>query len=881
MAPNDTKFSFSSAALPEGTFDLVSFNGSEGLSKLYRFDVTLLAENDAIDLEDVIQSRATLKILRKGEDITFHGILSSFEQMETVMERTHYRAVLSPLFWRETLTYHNQVFLDKTIPEIIEAAMKDGGLTSLDYEFRLSAQYLPHEYVCQYNETHHNFISRLMEREGIYYYFEQGEECEKVIVTDTALLHSVMDQGEKIFYSPPSGLDQSSREEVIKSLVCCQKMLPARVLLKDYNYRKPSLELITEYKVSDKGLGDVYIYGEHFPTPEEGARLAKIRAEELICRSRTFQGESLIPYLRPGYIFLLEGHNRKDFNDSYLTTDVTHQGDQSFLFTAGLAKTLSEHERSTYYRNSFSAISSDMQFRPERTTDKPRFAGTMHAHIDAAGSGQYAEIDEQGRYKVRLPFDLNSPTGGKASSWIRMAQPYAGDTHGMHFPLHKGTEVLLTCIDGDIDRLIISAAVPNPLTPSPVTSANATQSRITTAGGNKLHIEDQKGGERILLHTPNQNTWIRMGAQNAPATSLGGSQTDTEAEITKLNTEVAALKTEVDGMKISTVGTFELESTTYNTITMGEEMNLMLGSSYSAQLGTETSVMVGASVEAFLGLQVEASLASHVEWYEGTWYTSCSDNELVGRTSVEIKAGGVSGPLDIITAVVLALAAADSLAVGLVAGLDTKLEENQKEQNYFAGFSDAAYVAALIGVEAAILLSKAVIFPSEIKLDALQIKMESPTIEMEALTTISMNGPAGISMEVDIGDIDFKIVDGELTSKIMNGGISNSVVNGGISNSAFTGNIASVATKGNITSTAAAGNITSTAVMGTISSMALTNKMTAMQSLLLKSEGNVSVSSTTSLVLDSGLSMTLKATNSMAMSCPGGVTVNGSMIKLG
>ena len=104
MAPNDTKFSFSSSALSEGTFDLVSFNGSEGLSKLYRFDVTLLAENDAIDLEDVIQSRATLKILRNGEDIIFHGILSSFEQMETVMDRTHYRAVLSPLFWRETLT---------------------------------------------------------------------------------------------------------------------------------------------------------------------------------------------------------------------------------------------------------------------------------------------------------------------------------------------------------------------------------------------------------------------------------------------------------------------------------------------------------------------------------------------------------------------------------------------------------------------------------------------------------------------------------------------------------------------------------------------------------------------------------------------------------
>ena len=119
----------------------------------------------------------------------------------------------------------------------------------------------------------------------------------------------------------------------------------------------------------------------------------------------------------------------------------------------------------------------------------------MNAHIDAAGSGQYAEVDNQGRYKVILPFDLNSAMGGKASSWLRMAQPYAGENHGMHFPLHKGTEVLLTFIDGDPDRPIIAAAVPNPITPSPVNSSNSTQSRITTAGGNKLHMEDQQGGE--------------------------------------------------------------------------------------------------------------------------------------------------------------------------------------------------------------------------------------------------------------------------------------------------------------------------------------------------------------------------------------------------
>ncbi len=635
MSSAGKKFSFTSTALAHDSFDVVSFTGTEGLSKHYRFDITLVSENGEVNLRKVIKSRARLTILREYGDITFNGILSGFDQLETAHGLTRYRAVLTPAFWRQTLTHHNQIFLDKTSPQIIEAAMRDGGLTSLDYEFRLTGQYAPHDYICQYNESHYSFISRLMEREGIYYYFEQGEDNEKVIITDTAHVHSVMDEGIKMHFAPISGLNESEREEVIQSMVCCQKMLPEKVLLKSYDYHKPSLDLTAGCEVSPDGVGEFYVYGVKYSTPEEGARLAKVCAESLRCRGQIFQGESLVPYLRPGYIFSLEGHPRKDFNISYLTTDITHHGDQNFMFTAGLAETGSIRERSSCYRNSFSAISSDIQFRPEHITERPRIPGGLYAHIDAEGSGQYAEIDEQGRYKVVLPFDLNSVKGGKASCWLRKAQPYAGSNHGMHFPLHKGTEVLLAFIGGDPDRPLIAAAVSNPLMPSQVTARNATQSLITTAGGNKLHFEDMVGSEQVLLRSPRAESMITMGAAagSVAATGTGTAKESQDSSSssapggTSKDHKAVLDQMEKDGIHSKTEGdiTFECDNSiscikgNETTEIWGDYTEKIHGASEETINGTSVMTVYGAEADTVFGARAITTFGAYTDTAVGAY----------------------------------------------------------------------------------------------------------------------------------------------------------------------------------------------------------------------------------------------------------------------
>ena len=576
----DRKFSFTSQGMPADTFGVVRFRGSEGLSRCYEFEVLLVSDNLEVDLASVIRNPATLTFHREqGGDVKYHGILLGFEQLHSFNRVAFYRAQLVPRLYWLSLTHHNQVFLNKSVPEFIEACLKDGGLSGLDFEFRLQGSYDPQEYVCQYNETHLNFVTRWLEREGMYYYFDQSSGAEKVIFTDSNIAHTAMPQGKSIRYSPPSGMESLHMQEILSSFTCRYSLTPATVLVRDYNYLKPSLEVKGTAEVDSQGRGEVYSYGDNVLTPEDGNRVAKQYAESILCRRELYHGEGSVPYVSPGFTFTLEDHYRKGFNRGYLTLNVDHEGNQTGYLLAGL--TLEGEPREIYYRNSFTSIPDNVQYRAERVTPRPRISGCISAKVDASGSGKYAELDDHGRYKVVLPFDTSGRKDGKASAWFRMASPYAGSDHGMHFPLHKDTEVLLSFMDGDPDRPVIAAAVPNPETPSPVKDSNQTMANITTSGGNKIHMEDQAGSERILMHTPNQNSFVRIGAPNDPATAAEGEEYEGH---TFKNWEGIAEKTE---------GWLTVEAKAKNEIILGESTDMVVGGRIWFTGGFRTYAMLG------------------------------------------------------------------------------------------------------------------------------------------------------------------------------------------------------------------------------------------------------------------------------------------------
>ena len=575
----ENAFTFESEGLPGDTFSVVRFNGEEGLSQLYRFEIQLISETEEIDATAVLQNPATFTIqghFANGPELPFHGILSAFEQMHQYGPYTFYRAELRPRLWWLTLTHHNQVFLNKTTDAFLTGVLEDGGLArNMDFEFRLRGGYSAREYVCQFGESHFDFVSRWMEREGAYYWFEQNDHREKMIASDTRIAHAPLPGHETFLYSPPSGLDYPDADKVIKRFTLKQTPMPRNVLLRDYNYLKPSLALEGKAQVQEQGRGEIYLYGDHFPDKEEGRRLAAVRAEEYRCREKVFHGLSHIPALRPGYLFSMERHYRQDFNQQYLTTSVHHEGSQERFLVSGLGVTDVEDRDGLFYRNTFTCIPGSTQYRPERKTPRPRIAGSLSAKIDAAGSGQYAELDEHGRYKVILPFDMSGRKDGKASAWVRMMQPYAGPGMGFHAPLHKGTEVLLAFIEADPDRPVIAGAIPNPENPSPVNDENQTQVRLVSGSGNVIHMEDQEGKQRILLHSPTHGSFVRVGAHNDPSPAF----TD-------------------DGLSLYTTGGFGIRAQAMNSIIMGESSETVIGASIGIKM-VDTFGFVGGGYQDF------------------------------------------------------------------------------------------------------------------------------------------------------------------------------------------------------------------------------------------------------------------------------------------
>jgi type VI secretion system secreted protein VgrG len=218
--------------------------------------------------------------------------------------------------------------------------------------------------------------------------------------------------------------------------------VPHRVTLVDYNHRRPTELLVSSQKIDPTGFGHVFGYGDHFKDTGVGDARAKIRAEELGVNRRTLRGTTDCPRFRVGHVFELENHHVGEYDGEYLITAVEHRAGFE-VRSLREARGAEGEEQATPYQARFTAIPVGVPFRPARITPWPRIHGVINGHVEADTSGDFAQIDDQGRYKIKLPFDVGTQKGLGSSRWIRMAQAYSGAGYGQHFPLHKGTEVLI------------------------------------------------------------------------------------------------------------------------------------------------------------------------------------------------------------------------------------------------------------------------------------------------------------------------------------------------------------------------------------------------------------------------------------------------------
>ena len=505
---------FASPALPKQA-ELVGFHGREALGRPYRFDLGLSApEQVEVDMVGALGHRGTLELDRgpATPPLVVHGVVAAIEMVAHHPGRTLYLASLVPQIWQLGLTHHSRIFTDASVVEIIEAVLRHSGLAAGRFAFKLSGSYPKLEHVCQYRESNLAFISRLMEREGMYYFFEQCPEVEKLVITDDRVFHHELGSG-LVQFAPWQGQQSQSGVEVLHKLSCQSRALPTRVVLHDYDYLNPSLDLHCDASVARSSPGHIVLYGENYQQPSVGQRYAEVRAQELLARQSVFQAAGHAFDVRPGFVFKLEQHPMPSLNASYLVTELEHWGKQ----ISGVEELdeLLGLEGDDIHRIALEAISSDVQFRPRRTAPWPRIDGVVDGVVDGPAVSPYAQIDEGGRYKVRIFFDESDLTDGSASTWIRMLQPHGGGTEGMHFPLRKDTEVHIAFLGGDPDRPVIVGVAPNTQKPSKVTGANYSQNVIMTGGSNRLEMEDMAGSQYIDLSCPVHNTFMHFGSPTA------------------------------------------------------------------------------------------------------------------------------------------------------------------------------------------------------------------------------------------------------------------------------------------------------------------------------------------------------------------------------
>lgn len=690
MASADTSiFSFQVGALPLDTFRVIEFVGHEAVSECYQFTIRAVAFDTALKFDDGIGVAGTLIVRGTDYKITHYGIITAFTQVPdsdgTVALNFTYEFTLEPRLRWTSYTLQSRIFQNKTVPEIVGEVLDDYLIKDQDYKidvkFEGSGDYPKREFTVQYNESDLDFIQRLLEDEGIFYFFDHSGDREVLMITNKKDSVKPLENTPKLEFRPEIGMHAEDGEYVDTLNKTLRWVSGSRTTLKDYNYRTPESAVVGVYDM--KGTtGEYYHFGDHVKTADEAKRLAQIRSEMFFCEREIYRGTSIARSMHSGHRFSLAHADAEGFNGEYLIVRVTHQGD--------MAQEEGKDRPRPHYRNNFEAIPAAVQYRPRLSTPKPKAQGILTAKVDGQ-KGSYAYIDEEGRYRMKLFFDRSEDKDGKASKAIRLAQPYAGAGYGMHFPLHTETEIAVGFVDGDLDRPIGLGAIPNPSKGSPVSAGNKHQNMIKSHSGHSITLDDKEGATGIHMATTGGH---KMGFDDAAGSkgitlkTSGGHSLSADDK----NQDVEIKTTGGIDLKLDDAGKQIILDTHGNTLTMKDSGNVVTlvtaaGSLSLTMDGGAGNIAINASNEIKLtvgessltmGKDGTIKLAGKDVTVSGTASLMAdggpkatlkgADTQIKGTGSVNIAGGTVTSQADTMNTIKGAAIMSDASAVNTVKG---------------------------------------------------------------------------------------------------------------------------------------------------------------------------------------------------------------------
>ncbi len=486
--------------LPDGVLVVEKFKSKKlALSSDYTLKIEVVATAPELDLGELVGAPAALTMRWEGGERCLHGVVTKPRQTGDSADGPTYKLILRSPLHALSKRHDNRVFLGKGIAEIAREVLETAGFASDTFRIALAEGPPPREFVSQYDESDLAFLQRQLAYHGLIYAFEHGPDQATLVITDDAGALAEALGAVGLDYQPVSGQVRSA-STVYEWLRQAERTTQG-VYLRDYNPEAPRRSLDVEV---GQGGGD-YRFGENYGERAEGERLARLRLEAHAWKARTVEARTDCRAVVPGARIALSGHPAAGNDGEWLIVAAELEGDQSSGFAYG------KTGKGPGFKATLQLIPADV---PYRVVCPPRrlLNGHLTARVEGDG-GDYAYLDEQGRYRLRLPFDPGARPDAEASHPVRLVQPYGGAGYGMHFPLHLGTEVVPAYVNGDMDRPVILGAVFNPDTPSPVTGANPSQNVLRTHGGNELLMEDRKGEERIELFTADRRNRLALDAK--------------------------------------------------------------------------------------------------------------------------------------------------------------------------------------------------------------------------------------------------------------------------------------------------------------------------------------------------------------------------------
>lgn len=673
-----------------------TLDGSDELGRLFEFRIEALADSHSLSLKDMLGKPVTVRIEQQDQSTRYlNGIVARASLAGRRAERYYgYELVVRPWLWLATRRSDCRIFQNRTVPEIVQEVLSTYGFP---IENHLAESYVPREYCVQYNETDAAFVSRLMEFEGIYYWFRHAEDTHTLMLSDAMSSHTALPGYETI---PYIARDRTAiaDEEHIDGWLPAQEVSVGKHQTTDYDYTKPRADLSSQ-KVDPRGHDHDSFASFEWPggyrDDAPGAHYSRVRLEEQQAEHERASADTDVRGAAPGYLFTLAHCPRADQNREYLIVRCQYRFQEN-------AYASDQGAEAVVHQTMMLVQPSSLPYRSPRETPRPRTNGPQTATV-VGPPGEEIWTDQYGRVKLQFRWDRYGQSNQDSSCWVRVSSPWAGGGFGgMQIP-RVGDEVVVDFLNGDPDEPIVTGRVYNGEKMPPWgLPGSATQSGLlsrsspggTTEHANAFRFEDKKGAEQLWMHAErnfdaeteadhslsvgNNHTHTvgndeTMQVKNNRQRSVGQNETvnigkNRVAQIRADEThEVGGNRTRTVGKKetvtiasdrAATIGGSHTESVTHGkTETIGEgktlnvgqmyqttsqDMKTLVASAHTEEIGTRTSTIANSHTHTVGGEHTVNVGANHTTNVQHQVTVNAGDqlSLVCGNSSIVMKSDG-------------------------------------------------------------------------------------------------------------------------------------------------------------------------------------------------------------------------------------------------